>query len=83
LAIEEYNKNDSKALKAKVFSKLEDQEPIFNIDLPKPNKWKLPDLSQGPSEEVPSFSSAVSIAYSKELGRHLVANRPINTGIRK
>jgi hypothetical protein len=62
---------------------MKEPEPIFNMDLPKPNKIKLPDLSYGPSAEVPSFSSAVSIAYSKELGRHLVANRSLKTGIRE
>jgi hypothetical protein len=80
-AIEEHNKGDCDMLKVKVLSKMKDPEPVFNMELPKPNKIKLPPLSYGPSDEVPSFSSAVSIAHSKELGRHLVANRPINTGI--
>jgi hypothetical protein len=67
-------------LKTIVIAKLKDPEPVFNMDLPKSNNWNLPDLSYGPSAEVPSFSSAVSMVYSKELGRHLVANRSINTG---
>jgi hypothetical protein len=81
-AIEEHNEGDCDVLKAKVLSKMKDPEPVFNMELPKPNKIKLPPLSYGPSDEVPSFSSAVSIAHSKELGRHLVANRPIETGNR-
>lgn len=76
---DEHNKGDCNALKAKVLEKLNDPEPVFNMDLPKPNKWKLPKLSYGSSAEAPSFSSAVSIAHSKELGRHLIANRSINT----
>lgn len=46
------------------------------------NNWEeLPQLSYGVHKEVPCLSSAVSIAYSKELGRHLVANQDIKMGI--
>jgi hypothetical protein len=60
---------------------MEEPEPVFDVVLPVHNKWKLPELSYGQNPEVPSFSSAVSVEYSKQLGRHLVANRDINTGI--
>lgn len=47
-----------------------------------PNTWSdLPRLSYGVNNEVPCLSSAVSIAYSKELGRHLIANQDIKIGI--
>jgi hypothetical protein len=39
-----------------------------------------PRLSYGPSQEVPCFTGAVSVAYTKNLGRHLVANRNIKIG---
>jgi hypothetical protein len=39
-----------------------------------------PVVSYGRSKEVPCFSSAVSVAYTKDLGRHLVANRDIEFG---
>jgi len=41
----------------------------------------IPPLSYGASDEVPSFSSAVSVAYNHTLGRHLVAKRDIELGI--
>jgi len=48
-----------------------------------PNTWsELPQLSYGVNNEVPCLSSAVSIAYSKELGRHLIANQDIKIGIK-
>lgn len=57
-------------------------EPVFEPKLPKSNEsWRLPELSYGQNTEVPSVSSAVSINYSNVLGRHLIANRNINTGI--
>jgi len=59
---------------------MEEPKPVFDVVLPVHNKWKLPDLSYGQNPEVPSFSSAVSVEYSKQLGRHLVANRDTNTG---
>jgi hypothetical protein len=80
-AIDQFNKVVCVALKAKVLTKMKDPEPVFDMDLPKPNKWRLPELSYGPSAEVPSFSSAVSIDFSKALGRHLIANKPIKTGM--
>lgn len=43
---------------------------------------ELPQLSYGVNKEVPCLSSAVSIAYSKELGRHLIANQDIRIGIK-
>jgi hypothetical protein len=61
--------------------KMEEPEPVFKVKLPKPNNdWKLPELSYGQNPEVPAFSSAVSLEYNKKLGRHLIANREINTG---
>jgi hypothetical protein len=46
-----------------------------------PNTWsELPHLSYGVNNEVPCLSSAVSIAYSKELDRHLIANQDIKIG---
>jgi hypothetical protein len=50
-------------------------------ELPKPNIWKLPALSYGQNPEVPCFSSALSLLHNKELGRHVIANRNINTGM--
>jgi hypothetical protein len=61
---------------------MEEPEPVMKVKLPKANKkWKLPELNYGQNPEVPSFSSAVSVCHSKEFGRHLIANRDINTGI--
>jgi len=79
--IEKHNTDDDSArLKAAFIKEMEQPEPVFVIDLPQPNEWTLPSLSYGLSEEVPCFSSAVSVHYSKQLGRHLVANRDLNTG---
>jgi len=76
------NKNNSEdsELHVKIVKEMEQAEPVFATALPQPNEWTLPSLSYGPSEEVPSFSSAVNLEHSKELGRHLVANRDIETG---
>jgi hypothetical protein len=81
-AIDVYNNDDAKRISELVLHKMEEPEPIFNIPLPKPNNnnWKLPELSYGQNPEVPCFSSAVSLEYNKELGRHLISNRNINTG---
>jgi len=79
--IEKHNTGEICArLKAEFLKEMEQPEPVFSTALPQPNEWTLPSLSYGPSKEVPSFSSAVSLQYSKELGRHLVANRDIKTG---
>jgi hypothetical protein len=48
--------------------------------IPRPNNWTLPPLAYGVSDEAPCFSSAVSIAYNKEIGQHIVANRDIEPG---
>jgi hypothetical protein len=82
-AIIENSKNDEiKRLSELVRSKMEDPpEPDLKEKLPEPNNWKLPELSYGQNPEVPSFSSAVNLEYSTELGRHLIANRNINTGL--
>jgi hypothetical protein len=56
-------------------------EPPLMEELPKPNNWKLPEPSYGRNNEVPCFSSALSLEHSKELGRHVIANKNINTGI--
>jgi hypothetical protein len=62
--------------------RMEEPEPVLKVKLPKPNKnWRLPELSYGQNLEVPGFSSAVSVNHSKEFGRHVEANRKINTGI--
>jgi len=63
-----------------VLKEMEQPEPVFSTALPQPNEWTLPSLSYGPSKEVPSFSSAVNLEYSQQLGRHLVANKSIKTG---
>jgi hypothetical protein len=56
-------------------------EPVFNTKLPIPNnEWEVPDLSYGQNPEVPSFSGAASLEYNKKCGRHLRANRNIETG---
>jgi hypothetical protein len=59
---------------------MEEPEPDFKMKPPTPNAWKLPELSYGSNPEVPNFSSAVTLKHSSKLGRHLVANRNINTG---
>jgi len=80
--IEKSNKQSEwEALKASVRKQFKAKEPVFYCGLPQSKKWTLPSLSYGESEEVSSFSSAVSIEHSKALGRHLVANRDIETGI--
>jgi hypothetical protein len=56
-------------------------EPDLKEKLPEPNIWKLPEMSYGQNTEVPSFSSAINLEHTMELGRHLIANRNINTGI--
>lgn len=60
---------------------MEEPEPDFNVALPTHNNWKIPKLSYGTTPEVPSLSRAASVAHSQQLGRHLVANRDIDTGI--
>jgi hypothetical protein len=62
-------------------SKMKEPVPDLKEKLPRANIWKMPELSYGQNPEVPSFSSAVNLVHSKELGRHVVANRDINTGI--
>jgi len=63
--------------------KMEELEPEMKVKLPKPNKnLKLPALNYGQNPEVPSLSSAVSVNYNSEFGRHLTANRIITTGIK-
>jgi hypothetical protein len=59
------------------------EEPMSDLNekLPQANVWKLPELSYGQSSEVPSFSSAINLVYNKKVGRHLIANRNINTGM--
>jgi hypothetical protein len=59
---------------------MKEPEPVFNGSLPIINQWKIPELSYGQNPEVPSFSSAASLAHSKEFGRHFLANREIDTG---
>jgi len=65
----------------RVLIKMEEPMPDLNEKLPEANVWKLPELSYGQNSEVPSFSSAINLVYNKEVGRHLIANRNINTGI--
>lgn len=60
------------------------EEPVPNLkyELSNPNDWEMPDgVSYGSNPAVPSFSSAVSVDYSRQLGRHVFANRNINTGV--
>jgi len=66
-------------LKDLVLNKMKDPEPVFTR-LPIVNKWKIPELSFGKNPEVPSFSSAVTLVHSDHFGRHLLANRTIDTG---
>jgi hypothetical protein len=73
--------NDITRLSELVMSKMEEPMPDLKDKLPKANIWKLPELSYGKNPEVPSFSSAINLVHSKELGRHVFANRDINTGI--
>lgn len=60
---------------------MKEPESAFDVVLPVHNKWTLPKLSYGQNPEVPSFSKAVYVAHNKQLGRHVVANRNIKTGI--
>jgi len=79
--IEKNNKKSEwDTLKASVRKQFEAKEPVYDAILPLFQKGPLPSLTDGVSEEVSSFSSAVSVEYSKALGRHLVANRDIRTG---
>jgi hypothetical protein len=55
--------------------------PDLKEKLPTANIWKLPELSYGQNPEVPSFSSAIHLVHNKKVGRHVLANRDINTGI--
>jgi hypothetical protein len=64
-----------------VLSKMEEPMPELKEKLPEANIWKLPELSYGQNSEVPSFSSAINLMYSKKFGRQLIANRNIDTGI--
>jgi hypothetical protein len=82
-AIQENSTDDeTERLSELVLSKIEETtEPDWKEKLPKANIWKLPELSYGKNPEVPSFSSAINLVHSKELGRHVLANRNINTGI--
>lgn len=80
-AIEENNEGGTyKSLKELLTAKMEDPAPVFNGALPIHNKWQLPELRFGQNPEVPSFSSAASVMHSEQLGRHLIANREIDTG---
>jgi hypothetical protein len=67
-------------LKDSVLAKMKEPEPVFKGALPIINNWKVPELRYGQNPEVPSFSSAATVAHSKEFGRHLLANRKIDTG---
>jgi hypothetical protein len=72
---------EAKKLSELVLSKMEEPPvPDLKEKLPKANIWKLPELSYGQNPEVPSFSSAINLENSKELGRHILANKNINTG---
>jgi hypothetical protein len=59
---------------------MEEQMPDLKEKIPKVNIWKLPDLSYGKNPEVPSYSSAIKLVFNKKFGRHLIANRDLNTG---
>lgn len=80
-AVDDHNKGKTRdELRTRVRSKMDDPEPDFTHNMPIANKWKLPELIYGQSAEIPCFSSAVTLAYTKDLGRHLVANRDLDTG---
>jgi hypothetical protein len=78
---EKFNMNELPKLKELMKSEINQPAPIEDM---KAGMYytdgKVPPLSYGPSKEVPCFSSAVSVAYSEEFGRHLVANRNIKIG---
>jgi hypothetical protein len=79
--MKENNSNDeAKKLSEQVLSKIQEPMPYLKGAFPKANIWKMPELSYGQNPEVPSYSSAINLVHSKELGRHLIANRDINTG---
>jgi hypothetical protein len=59
---------------------MEDQMPDLKEKIPIGNIWKLPELSYGKNPEAPCYSSAINLMYSHKFGRHLIANRNINTG---
>jgi len=79
--VKKHNKEDVCArLKAELAKEMELPEPVLATRLPQSNEWTLPPLSYGTSKEVPSFSSAVDLQYNEKFGRHIVANRDLNTG---
>jgi hypothetical protein len=78
-AIKENNVSDMERLNDLVLSKMKEPEPVYK-GVPIVNKWKIPELSYGQNREVPSFSSAASLVHNEHFGRHLLANRKIDTG---
>jgi hypothetical protein len=76
------NIDEARKLLELVSGKMEEpSEPHLTEEVPKSNVWELPELSYGQNPEVPSFSSAINLVHSNQFGRHLVANRNINTGM--
>jgi len=58
------------------------REPEMIHSVLNPFSWELPELSFGASEEVPCFSKAVTLTFNKRNGRHLIANRDIEIGMK-
>jgi hypothetical protein len=78
-AIDFYNKDDQQRPDVQLI--MLNPQPVYKGELPTPNNnWNLPELMNGQNAEVPSISSAASVKHNKNLGRHLVANRNIETG---
>jgi hypothetical protein len=85
-SIKMHNQKDEvkllKTVEKEIAKQKESESFPFSPSALNPNYWtEIPELSYGVNEEVPCLSSAVSIAYSKQLGRHLVANQDIQIGI--
>jgi hypothetical protein len=79
-AIRENNEGEVKKLKALVGAEMKKPEPVFEGSLPVIHQGMIPELSYGQNPEVPSFSSAASLVHNDHYGRHLLANREIDTG---
>lgn len=68
-------------LKELVLRRMEEPEPKYETTISNPDDWKMPSLSYGCNPAVPSFSSAIDVDLREQLGRHVVANRNIKTGV--
>jgi hypothetical protein len=79
-AIEDFNSPETKEPRQYVENEMSKPAPKGFPRMGEFYCGTIPPLSYGVSEEVPCFSSAVSVEYSKELGRHLVATRDCEIG---